>query len=178
MRDALPTWIFFAGAGQLCVLVASALVPIRLNWRTEFAKLPRLHRQMVWVYGGYVVLSIIAFGVVYNAARISLSERSRELASLRVLGLTRGEISYILLGELAVLTLLAVPWGLLIGYGLSAAFIAFGQDTELFRIPLVVYRSTFALAATTVIVAAIVSGLVVRRRLDHLDLVAVLRTRE
>ncbi|MBI3467592.1 MAG: FtsX-like permease family protein [Planctomycetes bacterium] len=122
--------------------------------------------------------SIIAFGVVYNSARISLAERSRELASLRVLGLTRGEISYILLGELAVLTLLAVPLGMVIGYGLSAAFIIFGQDTELFRIPLVVYRSTFGLAATTVIVAAIVSGLVVRRRLDHLDLVAVLKTRE
>jgi putative ABC transport system permease protein len=122
--------------------------------------------------------SIIAFGVVYNSARISLAERSRELASLRVLGLTRGEISYILLGELGVLTLIAVPLGMVIGYGLSAAFITLGQDTELFRIPLVVYRSTFGLAATTVIVAAIVSGLVVRRRLDHLDLVAVLKTRE
>jgi hypothetical protein len=56
--------IFAAGIGQLCVLIASALVPQRLNWRTELAKLPRLHRQMHWVYGGYVVLSIIALGVI------------------------------------------------------------------------------------------------------------------
>jgi hypothetical protein len=64
MREALPTLIFIAGAGQLCVLVASALVPIRLNWRAEFARLPRLHRQMYWVYGGYVVLSIVALGLI------------------------------------------------------------------------------------------------------------------
>src|SRR6187551_1644990 len=64
MREYLPTLIFIAGLGQLSVLMASALVPVRLNWRTEFAKLPRLHRQMYWVYGGYVVLSIISFGTV------------------------------------------------------------------------------------------------------------------
>jgi hypothetical protein len=64
MREYLPTLIFVAGLGQLSVLVASALVPIRLNWRTEFAKLPRLHGQMYWVYGGYVVLSIFALGSI------------------------------------------------------------------------------------------------------------------
>jgi hypothetical protein len=64
MRETLPGLIFAAGIGQLCVLVASALVPRRLNWRVEFAKLSRLHRQMYWVYGGYVVLSIIALGVI------------------------------------------------------------------------------------------------------------------
>jgi hypothetical protein len=77
MRDALPDLIFAAGIGQLCVLIASALVPRRLNWRTEFAKLSRLHRQMYWVYGGYVVLSIIALGVIsiINAAELAAGGR-------------------------------------------------------------------------------------------------------
>ena len=67
--------------------------------------------------------SVIAFGVVYNSVRISLSERSRELATLRVIGFTRGEVSYILLGELALVTLVAVPLGLVVGYGLAAAMV-------------------------------------------------------
>lgn len=120
---------------------------------------------------------VIAFGVVYNTARIALSERGRELASLRVLGLTRGEISFILLGELAVLTLFAIPLGILLGYGLSKIVTTF-LDTELYRIPLVVSPRTWALAVSVVVVAALASGLVVRRRLDHLDLIAVLKTRE
>jgi putative ABC transport system permease protein len=121
--------------------------------------------------------AMIAFGVVYNSARIALSERARELASLRVLGFTRFEISYILLGELALLTLAALPLGCLMGYGL-AALMASAFETELYRIPLVVERSTYGTAVLVVTIAAIVSGLVVRRRLDHLDLVAVLKTRE
>ncbi len=64
MREYLPTLIMLAGAGQLSVLVASALVPIRLQWSTQLAALPRLHRQMYWMYGGYVVLSIIALGTI------------------------------------------------------------------------------------------------------------------
>lgn len=120
---------------------------------------------------------VIAFGVVYNSARISLSERGRELASLRVLGLTRGEISYILLGELAVLTLAALPIGAVIGYGLSAYMVT-ALDTDLFRIPLVVFPRTYAFAASVVLASACVSGLLVRRRLNRLDLVAVLKTRE
>lgn len=120
---------------------------------------------------------VIAFGVVYNAARVSLSERSRELASLRVLGFTRQEISAILLGELAVVVLVALPLGLLLGYGL-AALIVHLYDTELYRIPLVVWPRTYALSVLTVLAAAVVSGLVVRRKLAKLDLVAVLKTRE
>lgn len=77
MRDYLPTLIFLAGFGQLSVLVASALVPIRLKWRDEFAKLSRLHRQMYWVYGGYVVLSIIAFGVICLVNSQALADGSR-----------------------------------------------------------------------------------------------------
>ncbi|MGE0455235.1 MAG: ABC transporter permease [Vicinamibacteria bacterium] len=120
---------------------------------------------------------IIAFGVVYNAARISLSERSRELASLRVLGFSIAEISLILLGELALLTLLAIPIGLLIGLGLSN-FVLAQLQSEVYRIPLVVTAKNVAWSVLTVLAAAAFSGLAVRRKLDHLDLVAVLKTRE
>jgi putative ABC transport system permease protein len=120
---------------------------------------------------------VIAFGVVYNTARIALSERGRELASLRVLGLTRGEISFILLGELAVLTLLALPLGIGMGWALVKTVCHF-LDTEMYRIPFVIGPSTYGFSTLVVIVAAILSGLVVRRRLDHLDLIAVLKTRE
>src|SRR5262249_54084125 len=120
---------------------------------------------------------IIAFGVVYNTARIALSERGRELASLRVLGLTRGEISFILLGELAVLTLAALPLGLAMGAALVRVVCIF-LDTEMYRIPFVIEPATYGFSTLVVILAAILSGLVVRRRLDHLDLIAVLKTRE
>jgi putative ABC transport system permease protein len=131
----------------------------------------------IMVFFNVMFAGVIAFGVVYNAARISLSERSRELASLRVMGMTRTEISLILLGELALLTLLALPVGAVVGHGLAKAVVA-SVDSEVFRIPMVVTARTLAWSALTVIVAAIVSGLVVRRRLDRLDLVAVLKTRE
>ena len=124
-----------------------------------------------------IFAGIIAFGVVYNAARVSLSERSRELASLRVLGFTRAEISLILLGELALLTIAALPVGGLLGYSLAAA-IVHAVDSEVYRFPLVVSRAAFAWAFLTIIVATLISGLVVRRRLDRLDLVAVLKIRE
>lgn len=118
-----------------------------------------------------------AFSVVYNNARISLSERSRELASLRVLGFTRGEISYILLGELAVLVLLAIPIGFMLGWALTW-FIVWSMQTELYRIPMNITRATYTLAAVIVIVSAVLSGLFVRRQLNQLDLIGVLKTRE
>jgi putative ABC transport system permease protein len=121
--------------------------------------------------------SIIAFGVVYNAARVSLSERSRELASLRVLGFTRGEISLILLGELAVLTLASLPAGALFGY-LLAALIVGSIESEVYRFPLYVSTQAVAQSFLGIIAAATVSGLLVRRRLDRLDLVGVLKIRE
>jgi putative ABC transport system permease protein len=121
--------------------------------------------------------SIIAFGVVYNAARVSLSERSRELASLRVLGFTRAEISLILLGELTLLTLAALPIGGIFGYGLAASIVQ-SIDSEVYRFPLYVSRQAVALSFLGIIGAAVVSGLLVRRRLDRLDLVAVLKIRE
>ncbi|MFI2809748.1 MULTISPECIES: ABC transporter permease [Microbulbifer] len=130
-----------------------------------------------FVFFNTLFAGLIAVGVVYNNARISLSERGRELASLRVLGLTRGEISYILLGELGLLTIIALPLGALLGY-LLAATLVMSFDTELFRIPLVIAPSTYGYAALVVLLAALGSGLLVRRRIDRLDLIAVLKTRE
>ncbi len=119
----------------------------------------------------------IAFGVVYNSMRIALSERNRELASLRVLGFKRAEVAYILLGELALLTLVAIPLGLLIGYGLCA-YLAFEFDTDLYRVPLVLGMNVYAFAAMVVIVSAIISAIMIWRNLAHLDMVAVLKTTE
>lgn len=124
-----------------------------------------------------ILAGTIAFGVVYNSARIALAERSRELASLRVLGYTRAEISYILLGELGLLTLAAIPLGFILGRALCT-YIAIALSSDLFRIPASVEPATYSLAATVVVVSACVSGLIVRHRLDRLDLVAALKTRE
>lgn len=132
---------------------------------------------MISVMFNVLFAAIIAFGIIYNNARVSLSERARELASLRVLGLTRGEISYILLGELALLTLAALPLGFLLGNWLVDVILV-SLNSEVMRFPRVVSDMTYALAATSVIVAATASGLLVRDRLDKLDLVEVLKTRE
>ena len=120
---------------------------------------------------------VIAFGVVYNSARIALTERGHELASLRVLGFTRGEIGYILLGELGLLTLAAIPLGLELGEWMCY-YIALTMQSDLFRVPVVLVPQTYAFAVAVVLVSAVLSGLAVRRRLDRLDLVAVLKTPE
>ncbi len=120
---------------------------------------------------------IITFSVVYNSARIALSERGRELASLRIMGFTKAEVAFILLGEQAILILLAIPVGYLIGYGL-AALTASAFNSELYRLPLIINNSTYAFAFVIVILAAIASGLIIRRQINHLDLIAVLKTRE
>lgn len=132
---------------------------------------------LIFTFITTLLAGTIAFGVVYNSARITLSERARELASLRVLGFTRGEASFILLGELAILTLAAIPIGIVISIGLCTLFVKTWQ-TDLFRIPLVLQPRTFAYAALVVLVCSLVSALVVRRRINDLDLVGVLKTRE
>jgi putative ABC transport system permease protein len=124
-----------------------------------------------------VFACIIAFGVVYNGARIALSERGNELASLRVLGFTRREVSAILLGEQAILTLAAIPLGFSFGILLSW-LLSLKLDTEFYRMPLLFTSSTFGLTLIVVLVAAAVSGALVARRLNELDLIAVLKTRE
>ena len=121
--------------------------------------------------------TVIAIGVVYNNARIALAERAWELASLRVLGFSRAEVSAFLLGELAIEIALALPLGALLGYGLAAVIVQLIQTDEFF-FPMVVRSATYAYAALSVLVAGAVSALIVRRRIDTLDLVGVLKTRE
>lgn len=121
--------------------------------------------------------STIAIGVVYNSARITLAERGRELASMRVLGYHHREVSTILVGELAVLVAVAIPVGCLLGYLLARLMVSqFGSD--LFRLPFIIYPSTFAYAALIVIAASLCAALLVVRRVARLDLVSVLKTRE
>jgi putative ABC transport system permease protein len=119
----------------------------------------------------------LGFGVVYNSTRIALSERGRELATLRVLGFHRGEISYILLGEAGLLIFVGLPLGCLLGVALGWLMTS-GMNSELYRIPLVIKASTNATAVLITLGATALSAAVVRRRLDHLDLIAVLKTRE
>jgi putative ABC transport system permease protein len=119
--------------------------------------------------------SLIAFGMVYNTARIALSERARELASTRVLGFSRTETARMLLDEQGALLLLAVPLGFALGYG-GAALLSLAFDTELFRIPFVMKAGTYVYATAVVGAAALISAWIVRRRIDRLDLVAVLKT--
>lgn len=120
---------------------------------------------------------IIAFGVVYNTAKIALAERSRELATLRVLGFTRSEVSAILLGELGVLAVPAVPLGLLIGHWLSGVVIG-AWAGERMHPPVIVAASTYGLALVVFAFGVAASALLVRRNLDRLDLVGVLKARE
>ncbi len=130
---------------------------------------------MMTIYA--IIGAAIAGGVVYNAARIALTERGRELASLRVLGFTRAEASYILLGELGLLVLAALPIGALLGWILAWS-VARGMSSELFRIPLIVEPSTHGAAILIVMAGAAISAFLVRRRIDELDMIAVLKTRE
>ena len=120
---------------------------------------------------------VITFGIVYNAARIAHAERARDLASLRVIGFTAGETAFVLLGELAVVTLAALPAGALAGYYLSFG-IAAGFSTELYQIPAVFDPASYGRATLVVLAAAIVSGWLVKRDLDRSDMVAALKTRE
>ena len=120
----------------------------------------------------------IAVGVVYNNARIQLAERAWELASLRVLGLTRGEVSVLLLGELAIEIAIAIPLGCVAGYWLSWFIISLMQHGEVMEFPLVILPDTYLYAAAVVVAAGVASALIVRNRIDNLDLVAVLKTRE
>jgi putative ABC transport system permease protein len=133
--------------------------------------------MMVFITLFSIFAGVLGFGVAYNASRIALSERGRDLATLRVLGFTRGETSYILAGEVLLLILLALPAGCLLGYLLSL-LMAHAFDTELFRVPLVVDPSTYGFAMLIALAASAASALIVRRRVDRLDLVHVLKTRE
>jgi len=164
---------FYQKVKTLPVVAGVSLRDVMLgNFRDTMAQNMNLQIFINVIFAG-----IIAFGVVYNSARVSLSERERELASLRVLGFTRAEISLILLGELALVTVAALPIGAALGYGLGWLIMA-GFNNEVYRLSFGVAPATVAWSFLVVIAAAFLSGLVVRRRLDRLDLVAVLKTRE
>ncbi|MBI3186477.1 MAG: FtsX-like permease family protein [Gammaproteobacteria bacterium] len=119
----------------------------------------------------------IAFGVIYNSMRIALSERNRELASLRVLGFQRGEVAYILLGEMALLTVVAIPVGFVLGYGLCS-YMAYQFDSDLYRVPMVLGLDVYALAALVVVGSSVISAIMIWRNLAQLDMVAVLKSKE
>ena len=158
---------------QTPVITSIALLDMSLQKFRE-----TIRENIITMTAVYVVLAIIiTFGVIYNSARIQLSERARELASLRVFGFTRGEVSSVLLTELVIITLLAQPLGWLLGY-LFAWMVVKGFESDIYRLPFVVSSETFASASLVVIVAAIISALIVRRRIDRFDLVRVLKTRE
>ncbi len=136
-------------------------------------------QQSVLVMRSFIAgfAAVIAIGVVYNSARISLSERSRDLATLRVIGFTKREVSTVLLAEIALFTLLAIPVGWLCGFGLAALMVS-GLDTDNYRIPLVINPSTLGMAAMVVVIATLLSAWIVQRRISRLDLIGVLKTRE
>ena len=124
-----------------------------------------------------LVAATITVGVDYNNARVALPIRARDLASLRVLGFTRGEISAILLGEMGLQVLLSLPLGLVFGRWLVVG-IASTVDPEQWRMPVVITDRSYAIALSVALIAAVLSALLVRRRLDKLDLIGVLKTRE
>lgn len=144
--------------------------------RTQFRR--TIEQNILTMTIVYVSLAvIITFGIVYNTARIQLSERARELASLRVLGFTRAEVGSVLMIELGLLIGLAQPLGWLLGYGLALAMVE-SLATDLFRIPLIITPATLAWSSGVVLIASLGSAWLVRRRVDHLDLIRVLKTRE
>lgn len=151
-------------------------VAIKNSMRENFR---RTTAAMIGVFQKIYLLlaTIVAFGVVYNNARISLAERARELATLRVIGFSRGEVGGVLLTELGLLAVLAVPIGLVIGTGFATAIVS-AVNTETVRIPVLVTSANYAFAALTVLIASTASAIVVLRRLDQLNLVSALKAPE
>jgi putative ABC transport system permease protein len=145
---------------------------LRENFRQTTAASIGLIRK---IYATFAI--VVAFGVVYNNARISLAERARELATLRVIGFSRREVSGVLVTELVILALLALPFGLLIGTGFAKAILG-AINTETVRLPLVLTTSNYAFAVLVVVIASTLSALAVLRKLNHLDLVGALKAPE
>ena len=148
-----------------CVIKAS----IREGFRQTTAQSIGLLQKMYMMFA-----VIVAFGIIYNSARISLSERARELATLRVLGFTRGEVGAVLVGELVLLTLVALPLGLLVGSGFARGIIT-SVNTETVRLPLVFTAANYAFATAVVAVASALSALFAARKLADIDLVSALK---
>ena len=160
------------------VKTTPALGAISLNAISRELFRETMQQNMTIMLTIYFSLSvIIAFGVVYNSARIQLSERARELATLRVLGFGRREVFNVLMVELGTIVVIAQPLGWLIGYAFGY-IVTQGLASDLFRVPFIVEIGTFAMSSLVVVAAAAVSALVVFRRVITFDLVRVLKTRE
>lgn len=164
------------------LLAALREVPFASSVALRRAAIETLHATMgrnilIFVSLFVVFACTLAFGVAYNAARVALSERGREFATLRVLGFSESEVSYLLLGETALLTALALPVGCAVAWALTR-WIARAFETELFRVPVALEPSTYAWAMLVALLATAVSALLVRSRLRGLDLIAVLKSRE
>lgn len=171
--DPLQTAAFYAAAKAT---PKTELVSVTSLMLTRFRE--TLAENITVMVTVYVVLAgIIAVGVVYNFSRIALSEQGRELASLRVLGFTNREVSGVLFGELGIVVLLAQPLGWLIGYGIASAMAA-AFSSDLYRVPFVVQRDVYAIASLVVCAAALVSAWAIRGRINNLDMIEVLKTRE
>lgn len=145
---------------------------LRANFRQTTAASINLIQRIYMTFA-----MVVAFGVVYNSARISLAERARELATLRVIGFSRREVSAVLVTELAILGLIAVPIGLLLGTGFASGIIQ-AVNTETVRLPLVLKPGNYAFAVLVIAVACTLSILWVLRKLNKLDLVSVLKAPE
>ena len=169
-NEATPFFAAAAAAPQIGFLNVIDLTVTRFR-----ATLAENITVMISVY--VTLAAIIAVGVVYNFSRIALSEQGRELASLRVLGFTRHEVAAVILLELAIVVLLAQPLGWLIGHGIGLAMVA-AFSSDLYRVPFVMGRDVYATASLIVLAAAVASALAIRGRIDRLDLIAVLKTRE
>ncbi|MFM9916737.1 MAG: ABC transporter permease [Rhizobacter sp.] len=168
--------------GEARVLEASKALPrIAGAWSkaTMLHNMEEISARNVRIMSTILTLfaSVIAVGVVYNNARIALAERAWELASLRVLGFTRAEVSALLLGELAFVIAIALPLGMVLGWGLTQLIVELLKSDQFF-FPVVIRARTYAWASVCVVVAGVASALVVRRRIDRLDMVAALKTRD
>jgi putative ABC transport system permease protein len=184
-RDATPI-----GAAQLridpaardAILIRLKDMPVVLGVTERQAALDRftelIDSNILTMIGFYIAFaSAIAIGVVYNSARILFSERAHELATLRVLGYQTSEVAVVLLGEVALLVVLALPLGCLLGYGMAQLMIAmFGSD--LFRLPYAATRASYGFSAVVVLIAALGTAMLVARRVMKLDMVRVLKARE
>ena len=145
---------------------------LRENFRKTTAASIGLIQKIYMVFA-----MVVAFGVVYNNARISLAERARELATLRVIGFSRREVGAVLVTELVILALVAVPLGLLVGTGFATGILR-AVNTETVRLPLVLTASNYAFAVLVVTIASIFSALFVLRKLNQLNLVGALKAPE
>ncbi|HEY6868372.1 MAG TPA: ABC transporter permease, partial [Novosphingobium sp.] len=169
-------------AARSRILVALKQMPVILGVTERSAALAKftevINNNILTMISFYIAFaSAIAVGVVYNSARILFSERAHELATLRVLGYQGSEVAIVLLGEVALLVVLALPLGCLIGYGMAQLMIAM-FSSDLFRLPYAATRASYGLSALVVLIAALVTAGLVARRVMTLDMVRVLKARE